>query len=91
MSKTDYRLQEIIDFFELEGESWGKDEVMREYANEIKELQGNALDEVGLEWDGENLMILDDFVAQYFNKVIEGVCNVIKSFKEEKKEGVNNE
>lgn len=85
MKAIDEKLQEIIDFFELEGESWGKEEVMREYANEFKELQGNALDEIGLEWDGENLMILDDFVDKYFNKVIEGVCNVIKSFQSDSK------
>lgn len=91
MSKTDDKLQEIVDFFELEGESWDRDGIIREYANEIKELKNYSLDEIGLEWDGENLMILDDFVAQYFNKVIEGVCNVIKSFKEDKKEGGKHE
>lgn len=80
MNEVDVKLQEIIDFFELEGASWDSDSLMREYAYEIKELKNNALDEIGLEHDGKILMVLDDFVEEYFNRIIDGVCSVIRSF-----------
>ncbi|HBC94363.1 MAG TPA: hypothetical protein DCZ10_16055 [Pelotomaculum sp.] len=74
------KLREIIDFFEQE-QGYDKDEVISEILGEIKGLKGYDADEIGLEWDGEEIMILDDFVQEFYAKLIEKVCNVIKSFK----------
>jgi len=51
---------------------------------EIKELKNYSADEIGLEWGKEHLMILDDFVNEFYNLIIENVCNVLKSFKNDK-------
>lgn len=75
------KLQEIIDFFELR-EGYDKYEVISDKIAEIKDLKGYAADEIGLEWDGEELMVLEEFANEFYEKIIEGVCNVIKSFKE---------
>lgn len=75
------KFKEIIDFFEL-GEGYNKQEIISDMIDEIKDLKGYAPDEIGLEWDGKTLMVLDDFANDFYEKVIEGVCNVIKSFKE---------
>lgn len=82
MSKTNAKLQEIIDFFELE-QGWDRGELISDILHEIKGLKGYAADEIGLEWDGENLMVLDDFVQDFFTILISKVCNVIKSFQNE--------
>jgi len=77
------KLQQIIDFFELE-EGYNKNEIISDMIGEIKGLKGYSSDEIRLEWDGEHLMTLDDFVNEFYYKLIEGVCNVIESFKKEK-------
>jgi len=46
----------------------------------MKELKGYESDEISLEWDGDNLMVLNDFVEEFYRKLIEGICNVLKSF-----------
>jgi hypothetical protein len=79
MNEVNAKLQEIIDFFELK-EGWDKDEVISDMLGKIKELKGYASDEIGLEWDGETLMVLKDFVDQFYRLIIYGVCNVLKSF-----------
>jgi len=73
------KLQQIIDFFELE-EGYSKNDIISDIIGEIKELQGYSSDEIGLEWDGKYLMNLDDFVNDFYYKLIERICNVIKSF-----------
>jgi hypothetical protein len=73
------KLQEIIDFFEFE-EGYDMNEVINDILGEIEGLKGYAADEIGLEWDGEDLMVLQDFVEEFYSKLIEKVCNVIKSF-----------
>lgn len=78
------KLQEVIDFFEIP-EGYSQEEVMFERLKEIKELKGNSADEIGLKWDGEFLMTLDDFVRQYYQIIMSGVCNVLKSFQEEER------
>lgn len=50
-------------------------------------MKNYSADEIGLEWDNKCLMTLDDFSEQFFNKVSEGICNVLKSFQKENKEG----
>ena len=74
------KLQEIINFFEYE-EGYNKDEIISEILKGIKELKGYDADEIDLIWDNKTLMVLDDFVKQFYNELIERVCNVIKSFK----------
>lgn len=79
MNEVNAKLQEIIDFFELK-EGWDKEEVISDMLGQIKELQGYASDEIGLEWDGETLMVLNDFMDQFYRLIMSGVCNVLKSF-----------
>jgi len=75
------KLQQIIDFFELE-EGYSKNEIISDILGEIKGLKNYDADEIELKWDKEHLMILDDFVNEFYYKLIEGVCNVLKSFKD---------
>ena len=77
------KLQEIIDYFQL-GEGYDKHEIITDILGEIKELKNYSADEIELKWDKEHLMVLNDFVNEFYHKLIEGVCNVIKSFKDEK-------
>ena len=79
------KLQEIIDFFE-QAEGWSKDEIIADYIAEIKDLRGCEPDEIGLQWDDNVLMVLSDFAEIFFNKTIDGVCNVLESFKENEEE-----
>ena len=80
------KLQSVIDFFE-QAEGWSKDEIIADYIAEIEDLRGCEPDEIGLQWDDDNvLMVLSDFAEIFFNKTIDGVCNVLKSFKESEKE-----
>lgn len=76
------KLQEIIEFFELE-EGYDKDEIIRDILFEIKELKGNYSDEIILMWDEEELMVLCDFIDRFYSKIIEKMCNVIKSYQKE--------
>lgn len=76
------KLQEIIDFFECE-EGYDKSEVIEEILNEIKQLKGYASDEIGLEYDGKTLMVLNDFIEGFYQEIIVKVCNVLKSFEDE--------
>jgi len=78
------KLQEIVNFFELE-EGYNKNEIISDIINEITPLQEYYADEIGLEWDGQNLMILSDFANEFYYKLIEGVVNVIKSYINENK------
>ena len=77
------KIQEIIDFFE-QAEGWSRDEIIADYIAEIEELKDYEPDEIGLQWDDDDnvLMVLSDFAEIFFNKTIDGVCNVLKSFKE---------
>jgi len=77
------KLQEVIDYFQL-GEGYDKHEIITDILGEIKELKNYSADEIGLEWDKEHLMILDDFVNEFYHKLIENVCKVLKSFKDGK-------
>ena len=81
-SETWEVLQEIIDYFE-DPVCYDPEEVRSDMIAEIEGLKGNAPDEIGLERDGECLMILDDFTREFYNKVISGLCNVLKSYQEE--------
>ena len=78
------KLQEIIDYLKLESEeSYDKKEIITNIIEEIKELKCKYSDEIGLEWDKEVLITLDDFSEQFFDKLIIQICNVLKSFQDE--------
>ena len=77
------KLQEVIDYFQL-GEGHDKHEIITDILGEIKELKNYNADEIRLELDKEHLMILDDFVNEFYHKLIENVCNVLKSFNDGK-------
>ena len=79
------KLQEIIDFFELE-EGYDKSEIIADMLDEIEEIKGYFSDEIGLVWDDKELMVLSDFVDKFYSKIIEKICNVIKTFQDETKE-----
>lgn len=76
----DEKLQEIIDFLES-GESWNQKELIENYCSEIKDLKDNWIDEIELIRYDESLMNLDEFTDAFFRKTIQGVCNVIESFR----------
>ena len=82
MKKYKDKLQEIIDYFE-EPVGYSAREVRSDMLAEIEDLKGNSPDEIGLEWDGEHLMLLEEFAEKFYNKIIFGVCNILKSFKDE--------
>lgn len=63
------KLQKIINYFALE-EGYSKKDLITDWLGEIKELKGYSANEIGLEWDGEYLMTLDDFVTIFYELVI---------------------
>ena len=65
------KLQEIINYFELE-EGYNKDEIISDILNKIKELDNHDANEINLEWDGNYLTNLDDFINQFYNQIING-------------------
>ena len=77
-------LENIIQFFENE-EGWDKESLIQDYISEMHGIPAPP-DEVSLvieSWNGtEHLSTLDDFARDFFDKVIEGVCNVLESKKE---------
>jgi len=79
------KLQEIINFFELE-EGYDKSEIIADMLDEIEEIKGYFSDEIGLVWNDKELMVLSDFVDKFYSKIIEKICNVIKTFQDETKE-----
>ena len=86
MNKIKEKLQEIIDFFEIGNigmVGWDKKKIIYDILHEMKSLKGYSADEVGLEWDGEHLMSLDDFTDEFFTIIISKVCNVLNSFQNE--------
>ena len=80
MTKTDRKLQEIIGFFESE-DGYEKDEVISDILEDIKELRPYFADEIILHANDTDLIALDDFAKKFYDEVIKGVCNVIKSFR----------
>jgi len=79
------KLQEIINFLELE-EGYDKSEIIADMLDEIEEIKGYFSDEIGLVWNDKELMVLSDFVDKFYSKIIEKICNVIKTFQDETKE-----
>ena len=42
-----------------------------------------SIDECGIEWDGDSVCLLEDFVNRYTELFIDRMCNVIDSFIDE--------
>lgn len=80
--------QELVDFFE-DREGWDKDDLLSEYCAEIMKKydctgvtdQSLSPDEIDLSWKDELILplTLQDFADELFDKIIEGVCNVIRT------------
>lgn len=73
--------KELIEFFE-DGESWSRDDVLFEAVTEILQKNGSetiAADELGITDGDKEIMVLSDFAEALFDKILEGVCNVIKT------------
>lgn len=79
--------RELISFFENE-EGWDKGELLQEYVEEIFKKHGIencgsviSPDEVEVVWDGSARfpMTAKDFAIELFDKIISGVCNVIRT------------
>lgn len=73
--------KELIEFFQ-DGESWDKEGVLCEAVSEILKKNGSetiAADELGITDGDKEIMVLSDFAEALFDKILEGVCNVIKT------------
>ena len=71
--------KEIVYFLEHPEENgWDKDELLSNYVSEIlsKHQSDYSSDEIFL--DKYNGFTLQDFAEKLFDKIIEGVCNVVK-------------
>lgn len=72
--------EELICFFEEE-EGWDREALISDYCEIILKEAGTTFsaDELCIS-DGEGeIMVLSDFVDRFFDKIIVGVCNVIKT------------
>lgn len=74
--------KELIDFFKS-SEGWDKQGLIDEFIEEVltKDLGIYDTDITFVTCDNrsEDVFILEDFAKNFFNRVIEGVCNVIKT------------
>lgn len=87
----------LIEFFQ-QSETWDKEAIIDGFCDEVLKdnkwtwENGNVYspDEVSLVWGDELIfpLTLEDYSKEFFEKVIDGVVNVIESFKDrnEKKE-----
>lgn len=78
-------LMAVRHYLENEQEYWDKDGVIDEIVEETKLLQHADIgqltpDECGIEWCGESICNLDDFIRAFFDATLEKFCNVLKSF-----------
>lgn len=83
MNNKNELIEEIKSFLKNEDCSYDKDQLINEECiKEIEEIKGIALDEIGVEYDGKPIMILEDFTDRIFDNVIAMVCNVLDSYKD---------
>lgn len=76
--------KELVDFFQ-QHKQWEKDELLASYTTEVQQQLGFETvvpdDEIRLTW-GKNRELsgtLQDFSSALYDKIMEGVCNVIKT------------
>lgn len=73
--------RELIDFFRDQG-GWDKDELLGDYVGEILKNAGSSTvyaDELTVTDGDRDIMVLQDFANELFDRIIEGVCNVIET------------
>jgi len=77
------KLKEVIDFLQNPCDNgWDKDELLTDYVVEIIKTTGSDLvfpDELSVNNTEKEIMVLSDFANQLFDKIIEGVCNIIET------------
>jgi len=81
-------LMVVKHFLSDESESWDKDEIFEEIAYETQLLKNESVgdlsaDECGVEWGGDEVCNLQDFINSFSNIFIEKICNVLDSFVDE--------
>jgi len=77
------KLNDIIEYFR-EKEGWDYQELINDTAMSLK-LIDLSPDEIwvdGMDSGEEDGCDLDTFLKAYTDKILEGVCNVVESFKE---------
>lgn len=74
------KLQNIIDFLKFHA-GYDKNEVVTDLLSKIKATGRYSADEISVECDGENLTDLESFAYEFYDLVIEAVCNVVESYK----------
>lgn len=73
--------RELIDFFKYK-EGWDKQEILEEYIHEIlteAKSEFTCADLLSINDDEKEIMMLDEFSDKLFDKIIDGVCNVIET------------
>lgn len=77
----DNKLNDIKMFLRNEQITYDKNEHISDIAEKIKDTKGKALDEIGLLYGEEELKTtLDVYLSEFYDLLIEDVCNVIDSF-----------
>lgn len=78
-------LKNVLEYFE-QRDGYDLNEVIEDMVAELNMLKhpsmgehSLSMGECGIEWDDDCICVLDDFVRAYTHKLLEGVCNVIKS------------
>ncbi|MBS6486404.1 hypothetical protein [Veillonella sp.] len=71
--------------FLQEQEGWDLDEIKSDIVAETemlktKEMGELATDECGIEWDGKEVCVLEEFIDKYTDILIDKICNVLDSF-----------
>lgn len=74
--------KELIDFFEKE-EGWDKQDLIGDIIEEVLakdlEIKDTNITFVTCDNRNEDVFMLEDFAEKFFDRVIDGVCNVIKT------------
>lgn len=80
-------LMAVKKFLDEEQEFWDIDEFKSELVAKTNLLKHKSMgninlspDECGIEWDGEEICNLQDFINEYTSKFIEGICKALESF-----------
>ena len=74
--------KELIDFFKNE-EGWDKqeiiDDILEKVLKEDLEIKDTNITFVTCDNRNDDVFMLEEFAEYFFNRVIEGVCNVIET------------
>jgi len=80
-------LMAVKKFLDEEQEFWDLDELKSELVGKTNLLKHRSMgehslspDECAVEWNGQEICNLQDFIDDYTSKFIEGICNVLDSF-----------